>query len=79
MANKASKNHQTHFLKAPTYEALKNQNLSLYSLYYAEACNELVGPISMSLRLLAAQLLSKQCRSGGELLATLCQIYRSEI
>ena len=26
-------------------------NLSLYSLYYAEACNELAGPISASLRL----------------------------
>ena len=25
-------------------------NLSLYSLYYAEACNELAGPISASLR-----------------------------
>ena len=32
---------------------LKDQiksNLSLYSLYYAEACNELAGPISASLR-----------------------------
>ena len=26
-------------------------NLSIYSLYYAEACNELAGPISASLRL----------------------------
>ena len=25
-------------------------NLSLYSLYYAEACNEFAGPISVSLR-----------------------------
>ena len=28
-----------------------NQNLSLYLLDYAEACNELAGPISASLRL----------------------------
>ena len=36
-----------------TYQSLFvkiKSNLSLYSLYYAEACNELAGPISASLR-----------------------------
>ena len=28
----------------------QKSNLSLYSLYYAEACNEFAGPISTSLR-----------------------------
>ena len=46
-------------------------NLSLYSLYYAETCNKLAGLIFASLRLWAAQLLSKKCRSGGEPLVTL--------
>ena len=41
-------------------------NLSLCLLYYAEACNEFVGPISSSLRW-ATQFLLKKCRSGGEL------------
>ena len=45
-------------------------NLTLYSQYYAEACNEFAGPISAPLRLWATQLLSKKCRSGGEPLAT---------
>ena len=49
-------------------------NLSLYSLYYAKACSEFAGPISMSLRLWATQLLSKKIRSYGEPLATLCPI-----
>ena len=44
---------------------LSNQsNISLYSLYCAEACNELAGPISASLRW-ATQLLLKKCRSVG--------------
>ena len=59
----------------PTNHILKsNSNLLLYSLYYAEACNEFAGPISASLRLWATQLLSKKCCSGGEPLATLCLI-----
>ena len=45
-----------------------------YSLYYAEACSELVGVISASLRLRATKLLRKKCRSCGEPLATLCSI-----
>ena len=49
-------------------------NLSLYTLYYAEACNEFAGPISASLRLRATKLLLEKCRSGGEPLATLCSI-----
>ena len=46
----------------------------VYSLYYAEACNEFAGPISASLRLRATQILSKKYRSGGEPLATLCPL-----
>ena len=50
-------------------------SLSLYSLYYAEACNELAEPISESLRLWATrQLHSKKRCSGGEPLKTLCPI-----
>ena len=49
-------------------------NLSLYLLYYAEACNEFAGPISASLRQRATQLLSKKCCSCSESLATLCPI-----
>ena len=49
-------------------------NLSLYSLYYAEACNEFAGPIPASLRPRATQLPPKKCRNGGEPLATLCPI-----
>ena len=42
-------------------------NLSLYSLYYAERCNEFAGPVSASLRLRAtAQLFLKKCRCGDE-------------
>ena len=48
-------------------------NLSLYSLYYAKACNEFVGPISESLRP-TTQLLSKNRRNGSEPLAILCQV-----
>ena len=48
-------------------------NLSLYSLDYAEACNELAGPISASLHPGNTAPL-KKCRSGGEPLATLCPI-----
>ena len=50
------------------------KNLSLYTLYYAEACSESVGFISASLHLQATQLLSKKCHSDGEPLATLCPI-----
>ena len=46
-------------------------NLLLYSLYFAEACNEFMGPISVSLRLRATPLLSKKCCSGGGPLTTL--------
>ena len=49
-------------------------NLSLYSLYHTDACNEFAGPISASLRLRATQLLLKKCRNGGEPLASLCSI-----
>ena len=48
---------------------------SLHSQYYAEACNELAGPISVSLRLKKMQLHLKQCGGGGEPLATLCPIW----
>ena len=44
-----------------------------YIHYYAEACNELAGPIPASLRP-STQFLWKKCHSGGELLATLCPI-----
>ena len=48
---------------------------SSYSLYYAEACNELEGPISRHCTQ-ATQFLWKKVlsRSGGEQLATLCPI-----
>ena len=49
-------------------------NLSLYSLYYAEACNQFAGLISAALRPRSIELLSKKCCSGGEPLATLCPI-----
>ena len=56
-------------LKPSNYYALKfffislkqKSNLSLYSLYYAETCNEFTPPVSASLRLLT-QLLLKKCR-----------------
>ena len=51
-------------------EVLKS-NLLLYFPYYAEACYELAGPFSASLRP-GSQLLSRKYRCGGELLATLC-------
>ena len=35
----------------PTTNSIIKSNLLLYSLYHAEACNELAGPISASLRL----------------------------
>ena len=44
-------------------------------MYYAEAYNELAGPISASLHLQAAELLSTKYRNGGEPLATLCPIW----
>ena len=40
-------------------------NLSLYLLYYAEACNKFTGSFSASLHLRATQLLLKNCRSQG--------------
>ena len=40
--------------------------LWLYSLYYAEACNEFTGPIFTSLRMRTTQFLSKKRRSDGE-------------
>ena len=49
-------------------------NLSIYSLYYAEACNGFAGPISASLRQ-QTQLLSKKSHSGGEPLAPKCPIW----
>ena len=50
-------------------------NLLLYSLYDVEACNELAGFISTSLRLAySTHLLLKKCLSGGEPLTTLCPI-----
>ena len=49
-------------------------SLIFYSLFYAEACNELGGPISASLRR-AAQLLWKKRCSGGEPLSNLCPIW----
>ena len=42
-----------HFCVFSAFQKILNQiksNFSLYSLYYAEACNELAGPISASLR-----------------------------
>ena len=44
------------------------------TVLHPEACNEFAGPISASLRLRTAQLLSKKCRSDGEALATLRSI-----
>ena len=65
------------FAKAALKWEQKISNLSLYSLYYAETCNEFAGPISASLRLRAIQLISKKCRSDGEPLATLCSIWQA--
>ena len=50
-------------------------NLWLNSLHYVETCNDMVGPISTSLRLRATQLRTKKCRSGGKPLATLYSIW----
>ena len=50
-------------------------SLLLYSLYYAETCDEWAGPISALLRLRATQLFLKICRSGGEPLVILCPIW----
>ena len=47
-------------------EIFNSLNLLLYSLSYAEACNEFVLPISLSLRLRAPQILLKECCSGGD-------------
>ena len=56
-----------------------NSNISLYSLYYAEACHEFAGPIFMSLRLQVTQLFSKKCRSFGEPLQHCVRFDRPEI
>ena len=58
----------------PLATPMIKSNLSLHSLYYAEACNEPAGPISPLLRLRATRLFKKKRRSGGEPLATLCSI-----
>ena len=52
---------------------LIKSNLSLYLMYYAEACNEIAGPVSASLRL-GSTAFSKKCRSSGEPFATMCPI-----
>ena len=52
-------------------------NLSLYSLYYVQACIESAGP-SPRYCAQATQLLPKKCRSGGEQLATLCPIWLAQ-
>ena len=57
------------------FSNLIKSDLSLYSLFYAEACNKLVGPISASLRARATQLRSKKCRSDGEPWATQWSIW----
>ena len=49
-----------------------------YSLDYAKACNEFMGPISASLRMRATQLHSKKYCSGGEPLATLSPIWPAQ-
>ena len=50
-------------------------SLSLYSLYYAEACNEFAEPISLRRHCgQATQLLSNKCCSGDEPLATLSDL-----
>ena len=53
-------------------------NLSLHSLYYAEACNELAGRISASLHLRTTKLHSKKFRSSGQPLATLHPIWSAK-
>ena len=58
---------------SPIFCLIFKSNLSLSSLYSAEAWNELEGPISASLHL--GQHRSKKCRSGGKLLATLRPIW----
>ena len=53
-------------------------NLSLYSLYHAEACiTSWRGPSTRHCAY-ATQFLSKKCRSGGESLATVCPIWPAE-
>ena len=51
-------------------------NLSLYSLYYAEACNKFAGPVSASFRP-ATQLHSKKYCSGGEPLAKMYCLFKN--
>ena len=64
------------FLSQPKYKLI---NLSLYSLYYAETCNESAGPISVSLHLQATQLLLNECRSAGNTVSDLtCQRFEQQ-
>ena len=72
--DKLKSSHWLHRFKLQNFDNFFKSNLSLYSLYYAKACNEFVGPISASLRL-ATQLLSKKCCSGSKPLTTLCLIW----
>ena len=58
-------------LLAGIFWIVSTSNLLLYSLYYAETCNEFVRPICSR----TTQLLLKKCRSGGEPLATQCSIW----
>ena len=43
-------------------------------MYYSEACNEFVGPISVSLRPGNTTSFKEMSHSGGDPLATLCTI-----
>jgi len=52
----------------------QNKNLSLYSPYYAEACNEFVVSTSVSYWPRQHSYL-RRCWSGGEPFATLCKIW----
>jgi len=50
-------------------------NLSLYSTYYAEECNELAVPISAYIIAPRQHSYLRRCWSGGERFATLCKIW----
>ena len=59
------------------YQWASNQiksNLSLYSLYYANACSKFAWGPSPRRCARAIQLLLKKCCSGGKALATLCPL-----
>ena len=53
----------------------RKSNLSLYPLYYAEACNELAGIISRHCASATQLILKKYTCSGGEPLTSLCPIW----